>query len=494
MRILLAASEVVGFAKTGGLADVCGSLPPALCRRGLACDVILPLYARARRAHPTPEPTDLTFAVPIAGRMAEGRLWKSSLPGGPTVWLVENDTYFGRDDGRGQGLYQESLPDGSRRDYPDNCERFVFLNRAVAAALPLLPNWPDVVHVNDWQTGLIPAYLREVYGHEDVRYQRTKTLLTIHNIAFQGSFWHWDMILAGLPWRLFTPEGVEHHGKLSFLKAGIVFSHRINTVSPTYASEIQTAAYGRGLEGLLHHNRHRLSGIVNGVDYSCWDPRIDPHIAARYGPDDLSGKAVCKRALQKEMGLAEGPATPLFGMVARLTEQKGVDLVEMVAPGILDKGWQLVILGDGDRHHHERLQALRARYPGRMGLRLGFDEPLAHRIEAGADLFLMPSAFEPSGLNQLYSLRYGTVPVVRATGGLADTVTDTTGRTLEDGTATGFSFVPYEAHWLWLTVERAGGLYLSDPQAWQKIMRTGMRQDWSWDRSAAEYEALYRQL
>ncbi len=494
MRILLASSEVVGFAKTGGLADVAGSLPGALNRRGLSCDIILPLHNSARRAQTAPVPTDIRLSVPVGGRMMDARLWRSSLPDGVTVWLVENDGYFGRDDGKAKGLYQETLPDGSRRDYADNCERWVFFNRAVAQALPHLPHWPDVVHVNDWQTGLIPAYLREVYGWDDERYSRTRTLLTIHNIAFQGAFWHWDMILAGLPWRLFTPEGVEFHGMLSFLKAGIVFCGRINTVSPTYAREIQTPAYGRGMEGLLSHESHRLSGIVNGVDYAHWDPRNDTRIAARYGPDDLSGKLACKRALQKEMGLSVEPATPLFAVVARLTEQKGIDLVGMVAPGMLDKGWQLVVLGDGDRPYHDLFQRLKTRYPGRMGLRLGFDEPLAHRIEAGADIFLMPSAFEPSGLNQLYSLRYGTPPVVRATGGLADTVTDTTPRTLADGTATGFSFVPYDAHWLWQNVERAADIYLGDPQTWRQIMLNGMRQDWSWDRSAAEYEALYRQI
>jgi starch synthase len=501
LNVLLAAPEVVGFAKTGGLADVCGALPRALARRGHRCAVILPLYRMARRADPAPEPTDRVFSVQVGPKVVSGRLWRSALPGGAVpVYLVEQEDYFGRDDpSAGRGIYQYTLPDGGKRDYEDNCERFVFFNRAVLEAMPLLDDWPDVLHVNDWQTGLIPVYLKEQYvQRSDVRlnlhYDLVRTLMTIHNVAYQGTFWHWDMKLAGLDWRLFNPRQLEFYGKLSFLKAGIVFSDLINTVSPTYAKEIQTPYFGYGMQGVLYANRHRLFGIVNGVDYSVWDPGHDPHLAARYDVDHLDGKAACKQALQKEYGLAEEPHAPLVGVVARLTEQKGVDLIGAVAPGILDAGGQLVVLGEGDRRWHHLFEGLRHRYPGRMGLTLGFNEPLAHRIEAGADLFLMPSAYEPSGLNQLYSLRYGTPPVVRSTGGLADTVTDTTPATLTDGTATGFRFQSYSAHELWKAVERATGLYRAYPDEWAKLMRNGMCQDWSWDRSAAEYEALYRKM
>ncbi len=501
LNILLAASEAVGFAKTGGLADVCGSLPRALARRGHRCAVILPLYRSARKADPAPEATDRVFSVPVGSKTVAGRLWRSSLPGGEVpVYLVEQEDYFGRDDPvTGRGLYQYTQPDGGKRDYEDNCERFVFFNRAVLEALPLLDHWPDVLHVNDWQTGLIPVYLKEVYvGKSDVHlnlhYDLVRTLMTIHNIAYQGTFWHWDMKLAGLDWKLFNPRQLEFYGKLSFLKAGIVFADLINTVSPTYAKEIQTPYFGYGMQGVLAENRNRLFGIVNGVDYSVWDPKHDPHLAAHYDADDLRGKAVCKQALQKELGLAEEAHAPLFGVVARLTEQKGVDLIVAVAPGILDAGGQLVVLGEGDPRWHHLLSQLRDRYLGRMGLVLGFNEALAHRIEAGADSFLMPSAYEPSGLNQLYSLRYGTPPVVRATGGLADTVTDATPAALAAGTATGFRFGAYHAHEFWKAIERAMGLYRAYPDEWLKVMRTGMRQDWSWDRSAAEYEGLYRRL
>jgi starch synthase len=501
MRILLAASEVVGFAKTGGLADVAGSLPGALARRGHNCAVILPLYRGARSAAVPPVPTDRIFTVPVGDRVLPARLWRSSLPDGVPVYLVEQNDYFDRDDpAQGRGLYQYTLPDGSKRDYEDNCARFVFFNRAVLEALPHLDVWPQVVHANDWQTGLLPVCLREQYRpRTDFRlrlhYDQVRTLMTIHNIAFQGVFWHHDLALAHLDWRLYNPQQLEYHGKISFLKAGIVFADLISTVSPTYAREIQTPYYGYGLNGVLYANRERLSGIVNGVDYSVWDPQHDRHLPAAYGPDAIDpGKPLCKAAVQAECGVSVDPAAPLLGVVARLTDQKGVDLIAAITPGLIDQGVQLVVLGEGDPRYHRLFAGLRDRFPGRMGLKLGFSEPLAHRIEAGSDLFLMPSAFEPSGLNQLYSLRYGTPPVVRSTGGLADTVTDTTPETLSAGTATGFRFSAHGAHALWETTCRALTLFRTKPETWRQLMRNGMLQDWSWDRSAAEYETLFRKV
>jgi starch synthase len=501
LRILLVASEVVGFAKTGGLADVCGSLPLALARRGHEVAVLMPLYRSARGARMTPSPTDRLFWARVGDRNVGGRLWRSSLPGGDVpVYLIEHNDYYDRDDpAAGRGIYQYTAPDGSKRDYDDNCERYVFLNRAALEVLPLLDFWPDVLHVNDWQTGLIPVYLSEQYRTRhnprlDPRYDRVRSLLTLHNVAFQGNFWHLDMRLTGLDWRLFNHHQLEFHGKLSFLKGGVVFADLLNTVSPTYAREIQTPYFGWGLQHVLYHRRDRLFGIVNGVDYSLWDPRHDAHVAAPYGPDDLTGKSACKSALQQEMGLPEEADTPVFGVVARLTDQKGVDLIAAVMPGLLDRGYQVVMLGEGDRKYHDLFRRLQQRYPQRLGLVLGFNEPLAHRIEAGSDAFLMPSAYEPSGLNQLYSLRYGTPPIVRATGGLADTVTDTNEHTLADGTATGFRFTAQNPHALWETVMRATDLYHHDRDTWKRVMTNGMKQDWSWDRSAAEYEALYRRL
>lgn len=496
MNIILTASEVVGFAKTGGLADVAAALPRAMARRGHTCAIILPLYRCARTGRIPCSPTGLAFEVPISNRKVAGTLWQATLPDSAVpVYLVEQPDYYERDDpAQGRGLYQFTLPGGQKRDYPDNCERFVFFNRAVLEALRLLDLWPDVLHANDWQTGLVPVYLKELYADRPA-YARVRTLFTIHNVAYQGLFWHWDMPLTGLDWRLFNYHQLEFHGHLNFLKGGIVFADHLSTVSPTYAREIQTPYYGCGLEGSLAARRDRLTGIVNGVDYRVWNPATDPHLAANYDIQTVAeGKPVCKAALQRRFGLPQQPDTPVLGMVARLVEQKGINLVIRVADYFLEQGTQLVVLGEGDAIYHRMLADLKGRFPDRVGLALVFDEALAHQIEAGADIFLMPSQYEPSGLNQLYSLKYGTVPVVRATGGLADTITDTTPATLADGTATGFSFVPPTAAGLREALQRALDLYRQQPAAWRQLQQTGMRQDWSWDRMAVEYEKLYARV
>lgn len=499
---MLAASEVVGFAKTGGLADVAGALPPALARRGCQCAIILPLYRCTRQAANPPKPTDITFTVPVGDKKIPGRLWRSTLPGSDLpVYLVEQNDYFDRDDPLyKRGIYQFLRTNGTRGDYPDNCARFVFFCRAVLEAVRLLDYWPDVLHANDWQTGLLPVYLREVYSQHPnaalrAKYRRVRTLFTVHNIAYQGAFWHWDMNLAGLDWKLFNKNQLEFYGHLNCLKAGLVFSDLINTVSPTYAREIQTPYYGCGLQGVLSERRHRLFGIVNGVDYQSWNSATDRYLPAHYSVEALApGKPQCKAALQERCGLPADPKAPLLGVVARLVEQKGIDLVVNAAPRLLDDGAQLVVLGEGDPQYHQMLSELRDRYPQRMSLTLGFSEAQAHQIEAGADLFLMPSLYEPSGLNQLYSMRYGTPPVVRATGGLADTVVDTTVATLANGMATGFSFQAFTGNALLEATQRGIALYRGQTATWQQILTTAMRADWSWDRSAAEYERLYELL
>lgn len=502
MRCLYAASEVAGFAKTGGLADVAGSLPRALAQRGHDVAVILPLYRSIRTAGLPLEPTGLTFSVPFPGRISIGSLWRSNLPGSTVpVYLVEQPHYFERDDpATGGGLYQFVDADRRKRDYPDNCERFLFFQQAVLEVPRLLDWWPDVLHANDWQCGLIPVYLRELYPRHPIlelreRYAQIRTLFTIHNMAYQGVFWHLDMPLTGLPWRLFDPEYLEFHGHLNFLKGGIVASDLLNTVSPTYAREIQTTYFGCGLHGVLAQRTRRLYGIVNGVDYRVWSPAADPHLAATYDSETVTaGKPVCKCDLQRHYGLAEEPRAPLLGMVSRLVDQKGVDLVVRVAPALIEQGAQLVVLGEGDPHYHQLLLDLRARHPRHVGITLRQDEGLAHRIEAGADVFLMPSLFEPCGLSQLYSLKYGTVPVVRATGGLCDTVADATPERVAAGTATGFAFIPDAPAAFLNAVERALRLYRHDPPRWLALLRTGMAQDWSWDRSAADYEKLYTMM
>ncbi len=346
MKVLLAASEVVGFAKTGGLADVAGSLPRALAEFGHDCAVFLPLYRCARAAQPTPQALDHVFSVLVGPRQFIARLWRSMLPGSRVpVYLVEQPELFDRDDPhQGRGLYQLTGPDGQKADYPDNCTRFIFFCRAVLEALPLVGFWPDVLHANDWQTGLMPVLLREFYRKQGgfslrERYGQIRTLFTIHNIAYQGAFWHWDMMLTGLDWKLFNSRQLEFYGKLNFLKAGIVFADLLSTVSPTYAREIQTPYYGAGLQGVLMERNRDLFGIVNGVDYNVWDPAHDPHLAARYDAASLSvGKPVCKAALQRSFGLPPEPRVPLLGMVARLAGQKGFELLAAAGDAILALG------------------------------------------------------------------------------------------------------------------------------------------------------------
>ncbi|OAI54257.1 glycogen synthase [Planctomycetaceae bacterium SCGC AG-212-F19] len=505
MEIVHAASEVVGFAKTGGLADVAGSLPRALARRGHRCTIILPLYHSARSGKVPLTPTDHTICVPVGGRSVGGRLWRGTLPDSDVaVYLIEHNDYFDRDQpAQGRSLYQFTLPQGQKLDYPDNCERFVFFSRAVLETMRILDLWPDVLHNHDWQSGLIPVYLNEVYRRHATpgvaeRAGKVRTVFTIHNVAYQGLFRPAEYPLTGLDWRLFNYRQLEFYGQLNLLKAGIVFSDWITTVSARYAEEMQTPYYGYGLQGVLGERRNRLTGIVNGVDYTVWDPASDRLLAERYDSASVQrGKAVCKTALQRRYGLPEEPRAPLLAMIARLVEQKGLDLLGKAGDAILSAGQpsvQLVVLGEGDSVYHRMLQDLQRRYPRKVGLTLAFDEPLAHLIEAGADIFLMPSMFEPSGLNQLYSLKYGTVPVVRACGGLADTIVDCTPQTLADGTATGFSFVAFSGPAFQAAVQRAVEMYRTQPEEWLRLQRNGMQQDWSWNRSAAEYEKVYSSL
>jgi starch synthase len=507
LRCLFAASEVAGFAKTGGLADVAASLPRALSQRGVQCAIIMPLYRAAKQAAIPPKPMGLEISVSMGQKTVRGALWHSSLPpinpqGKPIdVFLVEQPDYFDRDDPQeGRGLYQFTKPTGQKADYTDNSERYGFFSRAVLEAIRLLDFWPDVLHINDWQTGLVPVYLKELYPRQARnplrgRYARIKTLATIHNLAYQGNFWHLDMPMLNLPWRLFNFEQLEFHNHVNFLKAGIVYADLLTTVSPTYAREIQTPFYGCGLQGILLQRSARLYGIVNGVDYQIWDPQTDKHLAANYGAMTVAkGKPLCKAALQKEFGFMQDARIPLLGMVSRLVDQKGLDLLAQSARDLLAEKVQLAVLGEGNAVYHQMLNHLQRDFPQQVGVRISQDEKLAHQIEAGADIFLMPSQYEPCGLNQLYSLKYGTVPIVRATGGLADTVTDATPANCATQTATGFSFVIYTAATFFDTVKRALAMFRTQPQQWLALQQNGMRQDWSWHRSAAEYERLYQTL
>ena len=496
LRILIAASEVVGFAKTGGLADVTGSLPRALAGRGHQVAVVMPYYRAVRFGKNPPDRTGTVIPVPLGNRVLACRLYRGTLPASDVpVYFIDAPDYFDRDDTfQGKGLYQQSMPGGYKADYPDNAERFVFFSRAVLELIPALGFTPDIVHSNDWQTGLVSAYLAEVFRPR-AGYGHMKSVFTIHNIAYQGMFGADVMRLTGLPGYLFNHNQFEFHGQFNFLKAGVVFADAVNTVSPTYAREVTTAEYGCGLEGLLTQNKAKLSGIVNGVDYGVWDPAFDPFVPAPFDVETVfDKKPVNKAELQRRFDLPQNPTAPVLGMVARLVSQKGIDLVTSAAKGLLDLGCQLVFLGDGDPEYHTGLEQLRAAYPTQVGVYLGFNEPLAHLVEAGSDLFLMPSRYEPSGLNQLYSLKYGTPPVVRATGGLADTIVNATEENIAAGIATGFAFDDYTANALYETVRWALLLYRTRPDDFKKVVRHAMRQDWSWYRSAAEYEALYRRL
>jgi starch synthase len=505
---LYAASEVTGFAKTGGLADVAGSLPQALAERGLDCAVVMPLYRGCRLGKQPLQRTDHVFQVTMGERVIEGRIWRSTLPDSMLpVYLIEQPEYFERDDpATGRGIYQFTSVTGQKADYPDNCARYGFFARAIFEAMRLLDFWPDILHLNDWQTGLAAVYLREIYqsasrererpeyARERPEYQRIRTVFTIHNLAYQGIFWHLDLPMLGLPWRLYNYDKLEFYGKLNFLKAGIVYADLLTTVSPTYAREIQTSLLGCGLHGVLMQRSGRLHGIVNGIDEGVWNPATDKLVPARYDVENIDGKARCKDALQRHFHLEVNPRTPLLGIVSRLASQKGFDLIEKIAPDLLRDGVQFAVLGDGEKIYRDMLIRLQASFPRQVGLCMEISEPVAHLIEAGADGFLMPSQYEPCGLNQLYSLKYGTIPIVRLTGGLADTVTDATPENVASGKATGFTFVPYAPSYFADAVRRCLQVYREQPEQWRQLQQSGMEQDWSWRRSAAEYERLYRSL
>ncbi len=485
MKILFCSSEVVPFAKTGGLADVVGALPKKLRELGHEVVVFMPAYAAVHHVEQPITTTGIEFNIPLGAELVSGRLLRGQLPDSDAViFFVENSDYFDR-----RQLYGEN-----GQDYADNCERFVFFCRAVLESIRLLDWCPDLIHANDWQTGLIPALLKTEVEATPF-YENIASLLTIHNLAYQGSFWHWDMLLTGIDWKHFNWKEMECFGRLNLLKTGIVFADAINTVSPTYALEIQTAEHGCGLDGVLRHRSNVLSGILNGIDDEEWDPAKDSMIVVNYDANSWqSGKLACKTALQRERGLKVDPAAPMIGIVGRLASQKGWSLiVEVMEKWLAKTEVQWVVLGTGQPEYHTSLSNLARQYPDKLGLELGFSNRLAHQIESAADLFLMPSQYEPCGLNQMYSLTYGTVPVVRATGGLADTVVDATEEAIQNRTANGFCFENFVAEELDVALTRAVGMYLGYPEIWQQIVLTGMKQDWSWATSAKQYARLYEQ-
>ena len=481
LRVLFATPECAPWVKTGGLGDVGAALPAALEAGGLDVRVLLPAYRPVLAA--TAGHRRELASIAAGARLPAARVLEAPLPSGVPAWLVDCPALYDRDG----GLYQDP---GSGGDWPDNAVRFALLAR-VAALLagessPLA--WrPQVLHCNDWQTALAPAYLRFAAG------TRAATVMCIHNLAFQGLFPPASAAAVELPPAAYSVDGAEFYGRLSFLKAGLVYADAITTVSPTYAQEIQREPLGFGLQGLLAARAGDLHGILNGIDEGVWNPAIDPLIAIRYDAAHVEAKRGNKLALQEQLGLPGDPGVPLFGFVGRLTQQKGADLIAESAARIVAAPAQIAVLGSGEHELEEALRALARARPREVAVRIGFDERLAHLIEAGADAFLMPSRFEPCGLNQMYSQRYGTPPIAHATGGLCDSIVDCTPATLAGGTAAGFLFREPSAGALAEAVERAIAAY-HDPATWRALQRNGMARDFGWGAGAQRYAELYRSL
>jgi starch synthase len=466
-RILMVTSEASPFAKTGGLGDVLGALPAALARRGEEVAVVLPRY---RSAH-IPASERIWYELPVfLGPHRFVSAIDQRIYHGVRYLFVDCPPLFDRN-----GIYSES-----GADYTDNHIRFGLLTRA-AIEISRYIFRADVFHAHDWTAGLLPLFLRGLSN--DPTFYGAKSVMSIHNLGYQGDFPPDVLGDLGLDRTVFHTEGLEFYGRANFLKAGIVWADAVTTVSPTYAREIQTPEFGFGLDGLLRSRAYKLTGILNGVDYAEWDPREDPHLPARYSAEDLSGKRECKLALLSELGLPVNPDRPLIGIVSRFVHQKGFDLLGELAPLLADQDVAFAVLGSGETNVEDMFRFFGQVRPDKFGVRIGYDNALAHRIEAAADMFLMPSRYEPSGLSQMYSLRYGTVPIVRATGGLEDTVDD----------ETGFRYRGYAPSALLAAIREAVEAF-KDQESWHLRMRRGMAKDFSWDVSAARYQDLYRSL
>jgi starch synthase len=475
-KILFVTSEAYPLIKTGGLADVCSSLPKALIDLGQEVKLLLPKYPSLKLTN------EVNFLCSLRIDNHAINIFETYLPDSPlAAWLVDCPDFFNTEG--------NPYVDANGVPWANNAERFaLFCRVAVEVAMDKVNrNWkPDIVHCNDWQSGLVPALL-------SLQPNPPKTVFTIHNMAYQGLFPMHSIYPLNLPGQLLHPNGLEFYGMLSFIKGGIAYSNRITTVSPTYALEIQTPAYGYGLEGLLSYRRNDLVGIINGIDSNEWNPETDHHIAQHYNVHALHDKQRNKTALQQRLNLPVDENIPLFGLISRLIEQKGIDMVIDCLPEIVKLPAQFVLLGNGSKSFEHRLQNLAQLYPDSIAINIVYDESLAHQIEAGVDIFLMPSRFEPCGLNQMYSQRYGTIPVVRETGGLADTVVDTLPKTLENNNATGIMFKEANAGALLETIKRAVLLY-HNQTVWRQIQTNAMHQDFSWRNSAEQYLTLYHSI
>jgi len=477
MHIAFVASECVPFSKTGGLADVVGALPKALAALGHQVSVYVPRYRQTKLEEPQTVVRSVT--VPFDDKYRFASVTTAGNSGGVRYYFVEYPGYFDR----------EALYGGPNGDYPDNAERYYLFARTVLEASKIL-GVPHVFHCHDWQSALLPVMLRSAYA-EDPAFRDIATVFTIHNMGYQGLFPPDILPLLMLPWDLFTMSKMEFFGQVNFLKGALVFSDFITTVSRKYSQEIQTTEYGFGLEGVLRGRSATVAGIVNGVDYDEWNPATDRFLAAKFTPQDLSGKQACKKDLLSTFGLVNADVSiPLIGIVSRFAAQKGFDLIAQIADRLAREEMNLVVLGSGDRSYEEVFQRLARQFPNKVALKVAYDNAVAHKIEGGADMFLMPSRYEPCGLNQIYSLKYGTVPIVRATGGLDDTIEPWDART---GKGTGFKFTEYNGEALLRTIKQAL-LAFRDQSSWQTLMRNGMGKDFSWSASAREYGKIYDRL
>jgi starch synthase len=478
IKILLATPEAVPFAKTGGLADVAGALPKSLKVLGCEIKLVMPYYRMVKQSGLPLRYLGEEIEVPMGDEKLKADVYLGHLSEDIPVYFIGREEFFDRE-------YLYSTPRG---DYFDNAERFIFFSRAVLNLCQHMEFSPDIIHHHEWQTGLIPAYLKSIY-QSDPLFSHTAAVFTIHNIAYQGMFKKEKFRLTGLPEEMYNPEGIEFWERINFMKAGIVYADGINTVSQKYSEEIQTPEYGYGLEGILRKRRESLYGILNGVDYQDWDPSHDPYLIARYDLKDISGKRECKKDLLKEFHLPSSlENAPVFGMISRLADQKGFDLLMEILEQLFSLDMGFVLLGTGEQKYHDLFTQVAQKYPQKAGIRIAYDDRLAHKIEAGADFFLMPSKYEPCGLNQIYSLRYGTIPVVRATGGLDDTITQYDPASKKGN---GFKFTRYDAKEFLNTIRVAIGFY-SQPHHWRELIRNAMTADFSWNRSAEAYLRLYQ--
>lgn len=476
LKILFASSEVTPFAKTGGLADVSGSLPAALASLGHQVVVIMPLYRSVMEGSYDLNAFDGALEVPYRGRILKDKVFYSELEPNLSIYFIRKNEFFDR-----SMLY--STPEG---DYFDNADRFIYFSRGILNLTKLIGFKPDIIHCNDWQTSLVPSFLKSLYMY-DAFFEAARTILTIHNLAYQGIFPPEYMAVSGLPSEFYSLSGFEYYGKMNFLKGGIVFADIITTVSERYSLEIQTPEFGSGLEGILKERSNDIHGVLNGVDYREWNPETDSHIIANYNEKSLAGKTRCKKDLMEAFKLKGSEKAPLVGIVSRLAAQKGFDILAEAVEELVELGFLMVLLGTGDAVYEKQFAEIGKKHKGRFGVKIAFDNTLAHKIEAGADMFLMPSRYEPCGLNQMYSLKYGTIPVVRATGGLDDTIKEFDANS---GKGNGFKFAEYSSQALIEALKRALEVYRNQ-ELWVKLVGNGMREDFSWERSARTYEKIY---